>query len=189
MESKKMWIPNKKTRVDASWPAHARKDTLFGLLFAPAQPGQILSAPVLYYSLLLSDPVCVYRPNSSLCLYILVYACQAVCRTFLFREFFVITTDCCTTHIVQYRGRILGRNWDKSLKSFPPCYSQSPLLTDFSPDFLFVYIFSFWFYIIFWWILTCTGNALLYTDGLSVYSHNWSSYRTWCLTIALPYIL
>ncbi len=22
-------------------------------------------------------------------------------------------------------GRILGRNWDKSLKSFPPCYSQS----------------------------------------------------------------
>ncbi len=22
------------------------------------------------------------------------------------------------------------RNWDKSLKSFPPCYSQSPLLTD-----------------------------------------------------------
>ncbi len=26
-----------------------------------------------------------------------------------------------------YRGRILGRNPDKSLKSFPPCYSQSPL--------------------------------------------------------------
>jgi hypothetical protein len=26
------------------------------------------------------------------------------------------------------RGRILGHNWDKSLKSFPPCYSQSPLL-------------------------------------------------------------
>ncbi len=25
-------------------------------------------------------------------------------------------------------GRILGRNWDKSLQSFPPCYSQSPLL-------------------------------------------------------------
>ncbi len=31
------------------------------------------------------------------------------------------------------RGRILGRNWGKSLKSFPPCYSQSPLLTDFTP--------------------------------------------------------
>jgi hypothetical protein len=27
------------------------------------------------------------------------------------------------------RGLILGRNWDKSLKSFPPCYSQSSLLT------------------------------------------------------------
>ncbi len=31
------------------------------------------------------------------------------------------------------RGRIPGRNWDKSLKSFPPCYSQSPPLTDFTP--------------------------------------------------------
>ncbi len=30
-------------------------------------------------------------------------------------------------------GRILGRNWDKSHKNFPPpCYSQSPLLTDFT---------------------------------------------------------
>jgi hypothetical protein len=28
----------------------------------------------------------------------------------------------------QCRGQILGRNWDKSPKSFPPCYSQSPLL-------------------------------------------------------------
>ncbi len=27
--------------------------------------------------------------------------------------------------------KILGRNWDKSLQSFPPWYSQSPLLTDF----------------------------------------------------------
>ncbi len=31
------------------------------------------------------------------------------------------------------RGRILGRNWDKSLQSFPPCYSQSHLLLDFTP--------------------------------------------------------
>ncbi len=30
------------------------------------------------------------------------------------------------------RGRILGRNSDKSLKSIPPCYSPSPLLTDFT---------------------------------------------------------
>ena len=29
------------------------------------------------------------------------------------------------------RGRILGRNWDISCKSFPPCYSQSPPQTDF----------------------------------------------------------
>jgi hypothetical protein len=26
---------------------------------------------------------------------------------------------------IQSRGRILGRNWNKSLKSFPPCYAQS----------------------------------------------------------------
>ncbi len=31
-------------------------------------------------------------------------------------------------------GRILGRNWDRSLESFPPCYSQSPLITDFTPS-------------------------------------------------------
>ncbi len=30
------------------------------------------------------------------------------------------------------RGRIPGRNWDKSLKNFPSCYSQSTLLTDFT---------------------------------------------------------
>ncbi len=31
------------------------------------------------------------------------------------------------------RGQILGRNWDRSFKSFyPPRYSQSPLLTDFT---------------------------------------------------------
>jgi hypothetical protein len=27
----------------------------------------------------------------------------------------------------EYWGRILGRNLDKSLKGFPPCYSQTPL--------------------------------------------------------------
>ncbi len=30
-------------------------------------------------------------------------------------------------------GRILGRNWDKSLKNFHPCYSQSPLLREITP--------------------------------------------------------
>ncbi len=34
---------------------------------------------------------------------------------------------------VFFGGRILGRNWDKSLKSFPHCYSQSPVLMDFTP--------------------------------------------------------
>jgi hypothetical protein len=40
------------------------------------------------------------------------------------------------TCILLFRGWILGRDWDKSLKSlksFPPCYSQSSLLTDFTP--------------------------------------------------------
>jgi hypothetical protein len=32
-----------------------------------------------------------------------------------------------------YTGPIHGRNWDQSIKSFPLCYSQSPLLTDFTP--------------------------------------------------------
>jgi hypothetical protein len=36
-------------------------------------------------------------------------------------------------NIFLFRGRILGRNWDKSLQSVPPCYSQSPLITDFTP--------------------------------------------------------
>jgi hypothetical protein len=31
------------------------------------------------------------------------------------------------------RGRILGLNWDKSRQYFPPCYSQSNLLKDFTP--------------------------------------------------------
>jgi hypothetical protein len=30
-------------------------------------------------------------------------------------------------------GGILGGNPDRSLKSFPPCYSQTPLLTDCTP--------------------------------------------------------
>ncbi len=29
------------------------------------------------------------------------------------------------------RGRIPGRNWDSSLMSFPPCYSQSPSTNGF----------------------------------------------------------
>jgi hypothetical protein len=36
-----------------------------------------------------------------------------------------ITQATCFTQNI-YRGRILGRNSDKSLESFPPCYSKSP---------------------------------------------------------------
>ncbi len=41
----------------------------------------------------------------------------------------------CLMHCISLhtRGRILGRNRDKSVTSFPPCYSQSPLLSDFTP--------------------------------------------------------
>ncbi len=43
----------------------------------------------------------------------------------------------CITSL-ESRGRILGRNRDKSLKSFPPCHSksQSSLITDFTPPYL-----------------------------------------------------
>jgi hypothetical protein len=46
--------------------------------------------------------------------------------------------DCPTCDFPQLRrslprGRILGRYWDKSVESFPLCYLQSPLLSDFIP--------------------------------------------------------
>jgi hypothetical protein len=41
----------------------------------------------------------------------------------------------CLVYLCNIWGRILGRNWDKSLKRFPPCYSQSSLLTDFTTPF------------------------------------------------------
>ncbi len=49
-----------------------------------------------------------------------------------------------------YRGGILGGNPDRSLKSFPPCYSQTPLLTNYTPLLQFswtwyFYIFALWF--------------------------------------------
>jgi hypothetical protein len=38
------------------------------------------------------------------------------------------------------RGRILGRNPDKSLKNFPSCYSQSPLYSSTALSFIFLQI-------------------------------------------------
>jgi hypothetical protein len=37
-----------------------------------------------------------------------------------------------------YRGRILGHNWDKNLKAFPSCYSQSPYWRILLPTFGFL---------------------------------------------------
>ncbi len=55
-------------------------------------------------------------------------------RKMVSERFFRITTyfhsskqNIAETRIFETRGRILGGNADKSLKSFPPCYSQSPL--------------------------------------------------------------
>jgi hypothetical protein len=36
------------------------------------------------------------------------------------------------------RGRILGRNWEKNLKTFAPCYSQSPQPAEFTPPYSFL---------------------------------------------------
>ncbi len=33
---------------------------------------------------------------------------------------------------------ILGRNWDKNLKTFAPCYSQSPPPADLAPTMVFL---------------------------------------------------
>ncbi len=45
-------------------------------------------------------------------------------------QFLQYKPSCTSTTLCLSRGRILGRNPDRSLKSFLPCYSQSPLLTD-----------------------------------------------------------
>jgi hypothetical protein len=36
------------------------------------------------------------------------------------------------------RGGILGRSWDKNLKNFALCYSQSPPPADFTPPYRFL---------------------------------------------------
>ena len=56
-----------------------------------------------------------------------------------------------STNNSHYWGRILGRNPDKSPKSFPPCYSQSPLQL-----FLFLQTHA---------TLTVSSVQLLYTKG------------------------
>ncbi len=66
--------------------------------------------------------------------------CPAVSYTLLYTVLHCPTLSCTTLHCTALScsipalycteeswGRILGRNTDKCLKSFPPCYSQSPL--------------------------------------------------------------
>jgi hypothetical protein len=57
-------------------------------------------------------------------------------------------------YLEEYKGRILGRNPDKSLQSFPPCYSQSPLQLCFE-------IYSYFFKLT--QPLTVSTVQLLYT--------------------------
>ncbi len=58
---------------------------------------------------------------------------QYLLSVFTFSAIFCSIFLCTTGISCQSWGRILGRNWYENLKSFPPCYSQSPLLTDFTP--------------------------------------------------------
>ncbi len=73
-----------------------------------------------------------YRSKLFLDVYTLNSSYDGVANV-IFRQFFCIAMLFAGIHgegvsYMQHRGRILGHNWDKSLKSFPPCYSQSPLL-------------------------------------------------------------
>jgi hypothetical protein len=54
-----------------------------------------------------------------------VYICQAFCTCFFKQNAQYLS--------LKYWGRTFGRNWDKSLKSFPPCNSQSPPTNRFYP--------------------------------------------------------
>ncbi len=48
-------------------------------------------------------------------------------------NFFILGSTRFTVSLGGSWGRILGRNWDKSLRCFASCYSQPPLLMDFTP--------------------------------------------------------
>ena len=58
--------------------------------------------------------------------------CTVYCNPLLFCD-----KELYAEYSKEYRDGILGGNPDRSLKSFPPCYSQTPLLTDCTPHFLF----------------------------------------------------
>jgi hypothetical protein len=71
--------------------------------------------------------------------------------TFQLRGWYNTPISTLSLHVLcgkAYRGRILGGNWDKSLQSFPPCYSQSPLLTDLTPPPPWAKVIWNWFVIV-----------------------------------------
>ncbi len=63
---------------------------------------------------------------------------------------------------VASRGRILGRNPDNSLKSFPPCYSQSPLQLCLEISIFSDYVNPFTFFFKLTWYLTISTVMLPY---------------------------
>ncbi len=67
-----------------------------------------------------------------------VFQSFVYCTWKQFKENFLPLCHICTltrfcSRKKEQRPNSLGLNWDKSLKSFPPCWSQSPRLTDFTP--------------------------------------------------------
>ncbi len=60
-------------------------------------------------------------------------AATYICIYLLSSVVFIRQNDIQLHYNISSRGRILGSNWYQSLKSFPPCYYQSPLLTDPPP--------------------------------------------------------
>jgi hypothetical protein len=53
-------------------------------------------------------------------------SCQCLCQTAAIQYYLTLLT-LLYMYLPKSRGRILGRNPGKNLRSFPPCYSQSPL--------------------------------------------------------------
>ncbi len=87
--------------------------------------------PIAYSSLILFSPVLspLHFCLSLLCLSMIFMVSLSITSPLFCLLLFPI---CVLRHFPPQRGRILGRHWDEILKSFPPCFSQPPLLTDFT---------------------------------------------------------
>ncbi len=85
---------------------------------------------LLFYPVIINNShVCIQIPGNKLCFSLTLFS----------HYFLILLGFSLSAYVVQvlsnyrscnylYWGRILGRNPDKSPKSFPPCYSQSPQL-------------------------------------------------------------